>query len=251
MKLTIQLYTVRNEMEKDLRGTLEAIAKTGLKYVEGGGMSPEKAKEFKSILDDNGLSFSGGHVSPDAIESDLGSVVEAFNILGSKTVICPWIPASNFESPEAVGAFADRLNSAGEKLRAEGFTWLYHNHDFEFTNKVEGTYGLEKLMELTDPNNLGFEVDVAWVKIGGADPIEFLTKNASRVKLLHLKDFDPAKTPRWTVAGDGTVDFDSIIKWGQDNNIPFGAVELDESPGEPLDAVAGSVAYFFSKGVEA
>ena len=79
MKLTIQLYTVRNEMEKDLRGTLEAIAKTGLKYVEGGGMTPEKAREFKSILDDNGLSFSGGHVGPDS--------------LGSKTMICPWVPA--------------------------------------------------------------------------------------------------------------------------------------------------------------
>ena len=251
MKLTIQLYTVRNEMEKDLRGTLEAIAKTGLKYVEGGGMTPEKAREFKSILDDNGLSFSGGHVGPDSLENGVSEMVESFNILGSKTMICPWVPASTFESEDSIKAFGERLSKIGEQLHAEGFEWLYHNHDFEFTNKVDGEYGLQKLMDITDPNHLNFEVDLAWVQIGGASPIEFVTKNSSRVKLLHLKDFDATKTPRWTVAGEGSVDFEPLIKFGFDNNIAFGAVELDESPGEPLEAVKGSVDYFFSKGVQA
>ena len=247
MRVSLQLYTVRNEIAADLPGTLAALAKTGLEYVEGGGLSVEEAKAWKKLLDDNGLKFSGAHYGLAAFENP-DAVFEAMEILECNTIIDPWEQPSNFETLDGVKALCEKLSLAGMGSHAAGFAYLYHNHDFEFLNQIEGKSAWEHMVELTDSEAVNFEVDMAWVKVGGYDEVKILTDYASRVGALHLKDVDTTKTPRWQIAGQGTVNLAAGLKFADEHSIGFGCIELDESPCAPLDAVAQSVEFFKSKG---
>ena len=247
MRVSLQLYTVRNEISADLPGTLASLAQSGLKFVEGGGLSVEEAKTWKQLLDDNGLQMSGAHYGLKTFEN-ADDVFEAMGILECNTIIDPWEQPSNFETLDGVKQLSEKLTVAGMAARAGGFEYLYHNHDFEFTNQFDGKSAWEHMVELTNQAWVNFEVDLAWVKIGGYDEIKLINDFSSRVGALHLKDTDPTKTPRWTIAGEGTVNLEAALKFADDHNIGFGCIELDESPCAPLEAVAKSFEFFSGKG---
>ena len=247
MQISIQLYTVRNEIAADPLGTLKALASFGLKYVELGGLDRDSVKDWRGYLDETGLQVSGAHYGLDQFE-DPSALFDVMNVLDCKTIIMPWTSSDNFASLDAIKQFSEKLVDAGSKAHAAGFDYLYHNHDFEI-NEVAGKSGLEHLMDLVPASHMNFEVDVAWVRVGGKDEVSFINDHADRVKMLHLKDVDPSKTPRWTIAGDGLVDMDGCIEFAQKNNISFGGIELDESPCPPLEAVQQSYEFFKTKGL--
>lgn len=233
-------------MSADAAGTLKALGEMGLEYVEGGGVNRSNLAEWQAHLSAAGLKMSGAHYGLDAYEN-ADELFEVNDALGNKTLIVPWVEHSTFATLDSIKAFSEKLNWAGEKARSAGFDFLYHNHDFEF-KVVDGKAGWFHLAELTDPSLVGFEVDMAWVKIGGEDEVALLNNYASRVGALHLKDMDTSKTPRWTVAGEGTVDLEAGLAFGTEKGIGFGCIELDESPIAPLDAVRASLEFFKSKG---
>jgi sugar phosphate isomerase/epimerase len=247
MRITTQLYTVRDQIAEDTLGTLKAIASYGIEYVELGGLNRESVKDWSAFLDETGLKVSGAHYGLAEFENP-DELFDVMNTLDCKTIIMPWISSDNFASLNSIKGFADKLNTAGEVATAAGFDYLYHNHDFEI-KEVDGKSGLEHLMDLVSADNMNFEVDVAWVRVGGMDEVEFLNANEDRIKMLHLKDVDPAQTPRWRIAGDGLVDLDACIAFAAANNISFGGIELDESPCSPLEAVQRSYEFFKSKGL--
>ncbi len=247
MRISIQLYTVRNEIAADPLGTLKALASFGLKYVELGGLTRDSVKDWRGYLDETGLKVSGAHYGLAEFD-DYEALFDVMTVIDCKTIIMPWTSSDNFASLDAIKAFSDKLVDAGGQAHAAGFDYLYHNHDFEI-KEVDGKSGLEHLMELVPATHMNFEVDVAWVRVGGKNEVSFINEHADRVKMLHLKDVDPSKTPRWTIAGDGLVDMDGCIAFAAANNIPYGAIELDESPCPPLEAVQRSYEYFKSKGL--
>lgn len=247
MRITTQLYTVRDQIAADTLGTLKAIASFGIEFVELGGLNRESVKDWRGYLDETGLKVSGAHYGLAEFEAP-DELFEVMNTLECKTIIMPWISADHFACLDSIKAFSDQLNDAGIKSHSAGFDYLYHNHDFEIKD-VEGKSGLEHLMDLVPASNMNFEVDVAWVRVGGMDEVEFLNANADRVKMLHLKDVDPSKTPRWTIAGQGLVNMDACLAFAAENDISFGGIELDESPCPPLDAVQQSFEFFKSRGL--
>lgn len=247
MRISTQLYTVRNEIAADTLGTLKQIASYGLQYVELGGLDRESVKDWRGYLDETGLMVSGAHYGMAEFENP-DQLFEVMNVLGCKTIIMPWISSDHFETLDSLKAFSEQLIDAGTKAHDAGFQYLYHNHDFEL-KEFDGKTGLEHLMDIIPAHIMNFEVDVAWVKVGGKNEVQFLNDHADRIKMLHLKDVDQTKTPQWTVAGSGTVDMDGCLAFAAANNIPFGAIELDESPGAPLDAVRESYEFFKSKGL--
>lgn len=246
MRITTQLYTLRNELATDPLGTLKAVASFGLEYIELGGLNRDTVKDWKGYLDETGLKVSGAHYGFDAFE-DADALFSVMETLGCQTIIMPWLPSENFDSLDSIKKLVDIVTDCGTKARAAGFDYLYHNHDFEL-KLVDGKYGLEHLMDMIPADFLGFEVDVAWVKVAGVDEVEFINKHASRIKALHLKDVDKTKTPQWTIAGQGTVDMKGCFAFAEANNIAFGAIELDESPCAPLDAVKASFEFFKENG---
>jgi len=242
MRLTVQLYTLRDPLSQDLPGTLAKVADIGLKYVEMAGMSGKTAEEWKTMLDGLGLKVSGAHIGLDAINEDFEGVVNDAKTLGFNFVIVPWVDASKYAG--AWGGLGEALEEAGKRLAAEGLTLAYHNHAFEF----EGD-GLDALYAAASPEYLKAQLDLAWVKIGGADPVEYVTKMSGRVPCVHVKDYDPEQTPQWRPAGQGVMNWDEILPACEAAGVQFAGIELDESPGDPIEAVRESFEYFKGKGL--
>lgn len=247
MRLSVQLYTLRDALSQDVEGTLKSLKDAGLDYVEMAGDYGKSASEWKAILDQFGMKVSGSHIGIDQIENDFAKVVADAKTLGNPYVIVPWI------GPDAYAAGWDalgkRLDAIGAKLRGEGLTLCYHNHDFEFAHSVDGKAGLTVLFENASPENLQAEIDCAWVQIGGQEPATFVAGLSGRVPLVHLKDFDPAATPQWTPAGQGKVDYNALIPACRAAGAKFACIELDESPGDPMDAVKASIQFLKGHGI--
>ena len=241
MRLSVQLYTLRDPLAQDLEGTLAKVREIGLEYVELAGLNGRTATEWRELLEKLGLKVSGAHIGVDALRDDFEVTLHDCREIGIQTAIVPWI------GPEAGEKGWDELGRSLEpiarKLDGEGLRFAYHNHAHEF----EGD-GLDKFYEATDPELVLAELDLAWVQIGGQDPAEYLRKLGRRAPLVHLKDYDPAQKPQWRPAGEGIVDWDAILAVCEEVGVEYGAIELDESPGDPLEAVRVSYEFFREKG---
>jgi sugar phosphate isomerase/epimerase len=246
MRLSLQLYTVRDQLAADPIGTLKKVREIGLEYVEGGGsFGGATPQEGRKILDDLGLKASGAHVGLDVLEGDLPKAIDAAKTFGYRYLIVPWIGGDVYAS--GWDKFGKRLEAIGAKAKDAGLTLCYHNHDFEFKN--EGKPGLKVLFESSDPALVKSELDIAWVQIGGGDPATYIRELRSRLPLVHLKDFDPSQTPRWRPCGQGLVNWDACLAEIAAGDVEFGPIELDESPGDPIEAVRQSYEFFVSKGL--
>ncbi len=246
MRLSVQLYTVRDALAEDYVGTLRKLKAIGLEYVEGagsyGGGTPE---EGKAILDDLGLKASGSHVGLDRLQHHLDEVIAEHKTMGIPFVIVPYlVEADRHDYTKLAGI----LTPIATKIKEHGLTLCYHNHDFEFQRFNDET-GLEILYSKTNPNLVQAELDLAWVAIAGADPVATMETYANRLPLVHLKDYDPNTTPRWRPAGEGVMDWDACLAAANDAGVQYGVIELDESPGDPIDAVRKSFEFFYGKGL--
>jgi sugar phosphate isomerase/epimerase len=246
MRLSVQLYTVRDQMADDPVGTLSKLRDFGLQYVEGGGsFGAPTAAEAKTILDDLGLKVSGAHTGLEALENDYQKSIDDLLTLECPFAIVPWVGKDVYAG--GWDRFGHRLEEIGQKVKAAGLGFAYHNHNFEFEN--EGKPGLDILFDSSDPDLVQSELDLAWVQIGGQDPAAYTTKLRSRLPLIHLKDFDSSKDPIWQAAGKGVVDCDACLKAAKAGNVKFAAIELDAYDGDPLEAVRESVKFFNDRGI--
>lgn len=244
MRLTVQLYTVREALNKDLPGTLSELADFGLKYVELAGDYGRSGEEWKALLDERGLTASGAHIGVDALRNDQAKTLDFARAVGLKFVIIPWV------GPDAYAngwrAFGESLRDVAEATRGAGLQLAYHNHDFEYKSGD----GLSELYNALPDNLLVAEVDAAWVKVADRDPVAVVESLAGRVPLIHGKDFDPQFSPQWRPAGEGIMPLRELVEAGKRAGTEFIAVELDQSPDDDeLGAVKKSVEFYHSIGV--
>lgn len=218
----IQLWTLRDTLPKDVKGVLAQVGKAGFCEVETFGYSVDKGffgtsvRDFKSILDDNGLKATSNHFDFNSMIKD-GSTdlvkyyVETANQLGSEYVTVPYIVSElRGTTGDAYKKLALQINKVGELCKEGGLKLAYHNHDFEFT-KFGSTNGYEILLKETDKNLVDFEMDLYWVVRSGNDPLQLFKKYPGRFKMWHVKDMDKVN-PDWNAEiGTGTIDFKSIF----------------------------------------
>lgn len=218
----IQLWTLRDTLPKDVKGVLAQVGKAGFTEVETFGYSVDNGffgtsvRDFKSILDDNGLKATSNHFDFNSMIKDgstdlVQSYVETANYLGSEYVTVPYIVSElRGTTGDAYKKLALQINKVGELCKAGGLKLAYHNHDFEFT-KFGSTNGYEILLNETDKNLVDFEMDLYWVIRAGHDPLELFKKYPGRFKMWHVKDMDKVN-PDWNAEiGTGTIDFKSIF----------------------------------------
>lgn len=237
--LAAQLYTVRDQTEKDFAGTIKQVARIGYEGVEIAGFgnmaSPEEAAD---VLKAAGLKVCGAHVGIEQLESDLAGTLAKYRAVGCEAIIVPWLPEGRRKDVAGWKAFAKALNKLGKQVRKEGFKFGYHNHSFEFALIGKGQTGMDILMDQTDEETVGFELDCFWVVHGGKCPACFIKEHARRMMILHLKDMSDPFERKFANVGEGLLDMPAIVEAGTRAKVPWFVVEQDNCYGQnTLDAL--------------
>lgn len=243
MRLTVQLYTLRQPMADDLTGTLKSIKDMGLEYVEPAGYNGLSASEFKAKLDEFGLKVSGAHWGLDAL-ADVEQVSADARLFGCKHVVLPWINSDKYA--QGWVEFGKELEPLARAYSDRGFTFSYHNHAFEFDRNEISTF--KEMWEQTE-DILHAQLDLAWLAVGGEDPIAWINTLGPRASYVHLKEFSGNKESHDAIAGKGVLDWDGILAACEANNVEFGAIEMDHAPEEPIASVRQCVEFFHTKGI--
>ncbi len=231
--MSVQLYTVRDHLEADPAGTIEALAAMGFTAVEPFGL-PSLPDAVRDALAAHGLSTPTAHGS---ILASTAETITAASELGVQTIIEPYQDPQRFADRESIAQVAAELSAAAEAAAAHGIAVGYHNHDAELSSSVDGVPALLVLAELTDPRVV-FELDAYWAAVAGVDPAEIAIALGDRLIAIHVKDGDPAGTIEQQVsAGHGAVPLAEVLA-AAPHARPV--VEFDVIPGDGLDAIAAS-----------
>ena len=261
--LGLQLYSVREAMYKDTPGSLQKVAQLGYKYVEHAGYQKGKfytnysAKEFKAMLDSNGLKMCSGHTgfsmeNWDASTKDFTDswkqLVEDAAIVGQQFVISPWIDESLYKTYDDLLRFLELFNKNGELCKSHGMRFGYHNHWFEFNTVLNGQKMYDIILQKTDPALVVQQLDMGNLYNGGAIAIAVIMQYPDRFELMHVKDEIPAtqrasqgatqgkEKYESTILGQGIVDTKKVCDQGKKGGTKYFIVEQESYQGrDPFD----------------
>lgn len=235
----LQLYSVRNLLPKDFDGTLQKLGAAGYKEVEAAGYYDKTAADFGNAMQKAGLKCISTHHGLTQLKPQLEQLIEYGQALGLEYIICS--SAGVHRDPTRTGELnlddwryvADQFNTIGEKIKAAGMTFGYHNHIPEF-GKENGITFFDELLKRTDPRFVQFEMDCGWVVVAGRNPVEYLSKFPERFPLLHVKDMikQPDGKFRNVVMGKGTIDYKPIFRAATGLKHYF--IEQEEFEGDPI-----------------
>ncbi len=251
----LQLYSVKDDMKKDVKGTVAKVGKMGYTFVEAAGFKDGKfydmtPLEFKKLCETNGLQFIGSHTGqnlPDAANWDKTMAwwdmcIDAHAAAGVKWIVQPWMSKEGYSSLEGLKNYIKYFNAVGEKCNAKGIRFGYHNHDKEFTTVFEGKPIYDWMLELTDPQKVMFELDLYWIMQGGKKPVDYFNKYPGRFMLWHIKD-------EKELGESGDMDFKKIFASKEKAGLQYGIVEVERYNFEPLVSCKKSLEYLKSNGI--
>ncbi len=240
MPVGLQLYTVRDLLPKDLEGTLKKVRASGYTVVEAAGYFGRTAQQFRQAMDEAGLRCVSTHHAMNELNPHLDEIIAYDKTLGVDYIVCPSPTKRNGSEGELDLAdwrwAAGELNRIGDKVKAAGMTFGYHNHTPEFGHE-NGVLFYDELLRLTDPNLVVFEMDCGWVIAAGHNPLDYLTKMPERFPLLHIKDMVRGANgeDRSTVLGQGKTDWRPILRAATGLKQYF--VEQEEFDIDPIEAI--------------
>jgi len=222
LPLGIQLYSVREQLAKDYDGTLNEVGSLGYRQVEAAGFYKKSSAEVAQAMKKANLKCVSGHYGMPALLKELDQTIEFSKVIGAGYIICA---STGKRDPSRPGPMvlddwrwaADQFNEIGKKVKAAGLQFGYHNHVREFA-ETEGSVPYHVLLEKTDPSAVTFELDCGWAVVAGQKPVELLHDHASRISMLHVKDFKitpgaPAEGEhKVTELGMGSIDYRPIFE---------------------------------------
>lgn len=261
LKIGLQLYTVKEDANKDLPGTLRKLAEFGYREVETAGFYGKSGTEMRKLLADHGMTAPSAHSSMGEIQKNMQKIVDGAAEVGAKYLVCAFPslpPGASMPSGDAIASAitldhwkwnAEQLNRLGEMAKKAGVQAGYHNHNMEFRS-YNGVVAFDEMLKLTDPKLVTIELDLAWVVTAGADPIAYLKKYADRISMLHVKDVrkDAVTTAtelksQTVEVGRGKIDWKSIFAACDRKHLKHYFVEQENFTGPTLDAVRASYQY--------
>lgn len=229
----IQLYSVRDNMKKDPAGTLQQLAKMGYKYVEHADYVDRKfygypAVEFKKLLDGLSLKMPSGHTVMGREHWDDAKkeftdkwkyTVEDAATLEQKYVISPWLDESFRKDLDGLKRFLEVFNKSGELCSKWGMKFGYHNHDFEFSENLNGMIIHDIILQNTDPKLVIHQLDIGNLYNGGAKALDVMKKWPGRFQSMHVKDeiVSTSGNERYesTILGAGIVPVKEVLDLGR------------------------------------
>lgn len=234
---SVQLFSVRDAISDDLPRALDRVAQIGFTKVEPYAFV-ERAQEYARAFASSGLTAPSGHVSV----IDAGDPSRAFDAalqVGIGTVIDPDVPSERWQTRDDAYRLADRVNDLQVRAAALGLAFGYHNHDWEFSNRVDGRPVFDYFVERLSPDVV-LEIDTFWSTVGGADTPGMLRALAERVQLLHIKDGRITAVDDQLPAGHGDIDVRAVLAAAPH---ALRVVEFDHYAGDVFDGIAESFAW--------
>jgi sugar phosphate isomerase/epimerase len=249
--LGVQLYSVRNELDEDLEGTLRAVREAGFTQVETYSLHEMTPVAYRALLDDVGLDVESMHADYERAVNDTAALAEEARVLGSPWVVVPWIPHeapfSETDMNRAIGDFS----RAGQLFKEEDLRFAYHAHGYEFHEAEDGGTLFDRFMRETQPGVVDVEMDVFWIRWPGQDPIALIERYPGRFPLLHLKDMRRGTTggdltgqaplELQVPVGEGLLDTAAIIRAAEANGAELYFIEYEHT--NALDAIRSSREY--------
>jgi sugar phosphate isomerase/epimerase len=245
--LGLELYSVRNELGKDLNGTVTAVAKMGYKVVEF--YSPyfswttEQAKAVRKLMDDLGIRCNSTHNGPNAFSGDgIAKAIELNGIIGAKYIVMA--SAGRVNGIDGWNTVGDTLTTAAEKFRAAGLRAGYHNHQAEFT-AVDGKRPIEIIAAKT-PKDFMLQLDVGTCVEMKQDPVAWIKQNPGRINSLHLKDYAPGPEKGYKVLfGEGDSPWKDIFAAAESvGGVEYYLIEQEGSRFSPFETAEKCLASY-------
>ena len=255
-QIGLQLYTLRNQLKSDLKGTIKAVAEAGYKQVEPYGF-PGK-QDVIAAAKDAGLAVNSSHFEWDSVVNPTDKDVAPFSEILEKArdagithLVVPYLTERNRKTLDDYKKVAENCNKGAALAKEAGIQLAYHNHSFEFIPKGDdGRCGYDVFVEEFSPD-MHFEVDVFWIQAGGRDPVETIKQLKGRVSQLHLKDlkkeqklpvYEGISKDAFEELGDGKIPMEPIIEAAAEAEVKHCHVEQDHSP-DPIASVQKSIQY--------
>lgn len=223
-RMGLQLFTIRDPLSKDVKGTLKKVAELGYENLETYGFNADQLKyygfeasEFQRILSDYNLTASSGHYdftsflikSDDELKRYVDQCIKGAHAIKQKYITWPWLDPES-RTIEKFKVVAEKLNTIGEQLKGTNLSLAYHNHDFEFIDH-NGQIGYDIILNDTDPSMVKLQLDIYWaVHSSKRTPHELFSQQPGRFVMWHVKDMDK-KTRDYTELGNGSIDYKPIL----------------------------------------
>ena len=272
IKLGYQIYSAREEAEKDFDAVCAKLKEFGYDGVEFAGFYGYTADDIIAVLKKYDLAAVSSHVPYDSIIADMDGTIAFHKAIGCKFIAIPFLDDATRPGAAGFAATIKNIYKFGKMIKEAGMQLLYHNHDFEFCS-VSGQYGLDFLYDAVPECILHTEIDCCWVRYAGENPADYIKKYAGRCEVVHLKDYvgrkeegknpyaligvdkDTAKADEGVAfefrpVGYGEQDVPAIIESAQASGAEWFIVEQDLSVGRPpLEACKMSIEYLKSIGM--
>lgn len=241
MILAAQLYTVRDYMKtpEEIVSGLKKVREAGYSSVQVSGIGPIDPSLLKEYVENEGLSVCATHISFERLKNDLQSVIKEHKLWNCKHVGLGSMPGVYSESEEGYQSFIKEISIIADILEENDLHFIYHNHNFEF-KKIGNRIGLDILLEETDPEKVGFEIDTYWVQAGGGDPIHWIKECKGRMAVVHFKDMAISNENKQIMAevGEGNLNWSGIIEACNQIGVQYCAVEQDICQRDPFESLA-------------
>lgn len=230
----LELYTVRDLMDRDVEYTLRQVAEIGYREVEFAGLFGKEPKKVDKWLGKYGLTSPSSHIALERLTANLSGVVDEVQTLGNTYVVCPSVDGSLTRDADGWRRVAATFNRIGDSLQRVGLQFAFHNHDGEFKPLASGEIPYDILLAECDPKFVKMEMDLYWIIKGGQDPLAYFAKWPNRFPLVHVKDMTGSGA--MTNVGQGRIDWSHIFSKRREAGIEHFLVEND-SPRSPIDDI--------------
>ncbi|NLV73251.1 MAG: sugar phosphate isomerase/epimerase [Chloroflexi bacterium] len=239
------VFSSQVDLEAQMDQVLAGVHAAGFEAIEcGSNQFAEAPEAFVKLLEKHQLRVAGLHGGLN-LEPDV--VMRLLDHYQANELCISGIGGWEGTSSEQFRADTQQVNEIGRILARHGYHVHYHNHAYEFARLDNGQTGMEVIIQELDPAVADLCVDVAWVHIGGLDPVEFLRSNRERISYVHLKDYIDNR--RWVELGSGVVPLAKVVATMPELDVRWMVYEQDSSDKDAVDSCAISHAYLRGLGV--
>jgi sugar phosphate isomerase/epimerase len=243
----LQLYTLRDVIMNDVKGTLDKVASWGYTEVETYGYGDGKlfgmpVAEFGAHLKGIGVQVVSGHYGIDLLSNNWDKACTDAQSMGQKYVVVPWLDQKYYSSLDELKRTCQAINSAALVAKKYKLRMGYHNHAFEF-EPVEGKVMFDVMLDELDPKLVAIEMDLYWMVNANQDPFKYFEEYPGRFELWHVKDMDKNNRENNADVGTGSIDFTKLFKSAKKSGMKKFFVEQETYPSNPMQSVENSIKY--------